>query len=407
MLNVIDREEAARRQDARASGCPACGRDGLRDFYAVRRVPTNSCILLKTREDALAYPTGDITLAHCPHCGFVFNRAFDIAKTEYSGRYEETQAYSATFNRFHRALAERLVAKYSLRDGSALEIGCGKGEFLALLAEVGGVNGVGVDPGVHVERIAPAVAAKLKFIPSMFAPEHIDRDFDLVACKMTIEHIPDPLQFVSTIREGVGDRWSTVVFFQAPEAMRILSRHAFEDVYYEHCSYFTPGSLARLFRRTRFDVTDICLEYDDQYLTLEARPAAAPTAPSLPCEDDLVRIDREVENFARGCAKTIADWRRRVETAAARGEKIAIWGSGSKAVSFLNAVDLDQRIRFVTDVNPHRHGHFLPATAQEIVPPSALSDIKPDLVIVMNRIYADEIRRDLDAMGLTPELAAL
>ncbi|MEX0644265.1 MAG: class I SAM-dependent methyltransferase, partial [Parvularculaceae bacterium] len=255
MLNVIDRNETSRREDARVSLCPACGGEDLRDFHAVRRVPTNSCILLKTREEALAYPTGDITLAHCADCGFVFNRTFDLAKTEYSGRYEETQAYSPTFNRFHRALAERLVAKYELRQGSALEIGCGKGEFLALLAEVGAVNGVGVDPGVHVERIASEVADKLTFIPAMFSPEHIDRDFDLVACKMTIEHIPDPLAFVSTIRAGVGDRWSTVVFFQAPESMRILSRHAFEDVYYEHCSYFTPGSLARLFRRARFDVT--------------------------------------------------------------------------------------------------------------------------------------------------------
>lgn len=407
MLNVIDRNETARRQETRVGACPACGGDDLRDFHSVKRVPTNSCILLKTREEALAYPTGDITLAHCADCGFVFNRSFDLAKTEYSGRYEETQAYSPTFNRFHRALAERLVAKYKLRDGAALEIGCGKGEFLALLAEVGGVNGVGVDPGVHIERIAPEVAGMLKFIPAMFSPEHIDRDFDLVACKMTIEHIPDPLTFVSTIREGVGERWNTVVFFQAPESMRILSRHAFEDVYYEHCSYFTPGSLARLFRRTRFDVLDIHLEYDDQYLTLEARPAPSPTAPSLPYEDDLVLIGREVESFARGCAKTIGDWRRRVGEACSRGETVAIWGSGSKAVSFLNAVDPDQRVRYVTDVNPHRHGHFLPATGQEIVPQTALCEINPDLVIAMNRIYADEIRRDLDSMGLTPRMAAL
>ncbi|MGE0409133.1 MAG: class I SAM-dependent methyltransferase [Amphiplicatus sp.] len=407
MLNLMDRPNAHSGIDSAGGECPACGGSALSDFHRVTRAPTNSCILLKTREEALAYPTGDIVLAHCADCGFVFNRAFDLRKTEYSGRYEETQSFSPTFNRFHRVLAERLVAKYDLKEGTALEIGCGKGEFLALLAEIGAMKGVGVDPGVHVERIAPEVANKLSFIPAMFAPDHIDRDFDLVACKMTIEHIPDPLDFVATIRKGIGARKDCVVFFQAPESMRILSRHAFEDVYYEHCSYFTPGSLARLFRRAHFDVIDIQLEYDDQYLAIEARPAPEETTPSLALEDDLDRIAAEVDSFARGCAKAIGAWRERLDEAAAKGEKVALWGSGSKAVSFLNAVDSGARVQYVTDINPHRHGHFLPATGQEIVPPAALREIRPDLVIVMNRIYKDEIRRDLDAMGLAPEVAAL
>ena len=67
-------------------------------FHEVANVPTNSCILLETRAEALAYPRGDIRLAFCPNCGFVFNAAFDQRLTEYSGRYEETQGFSPTFS---------------------------------------------------------------------------------------------------------------------------------------------------------------------------------------------------------------------------------------------------------------------------------------------------------------------
>ena len=45
----------ARARAARRREC-AC-------FYEVRGVPTNSCILLRTREEALSYPRGDIRLA--------------------------------------------------------------------------------------------------------------------------------------------------------------------------------------------------------------------------------------------------------------------------------------------------------------------------------------------------------
>ena len=388
-------------------GCTACGGASLRDFYQVKDVPTNSCILLATREEALSYPTGEVILAFCEDCGFVFNRKFDLRKTEYSGRYEETQGYSNTFNKFHRHLAERLINKYSLKDGEALEIGCGKGEFLELLAEIGGMKGVGVDPGVHQERIAPELADRLTLIPEMFSPTHIDRDFDLIGCKMTLEHIPDPLRFVSTIRRGIGEREDGVIFFQVPEAMRILRGHAFEDVYYEHCAYFSAGSLARLFRRAGFEILDIEFEYDDQYLTIEAKPAPDSTDARMAIEDDLDELAAEVDSFSRGCAEMIASWEARLKKAKAAGETVVLWGSGSKAVSFLTAVDQERRIEFVTDINPHRHHHFMPRTGQEIVPPSTLREIKPDLVIAMNRIYVGEIGKDLKDMGLAPEIAAL
>lgn len=397
-------EPASERAPAR---CPACGGGALTDIYSVENTPTNSCILLRTRAEARAYPTGDIALAFCDDCGFAHNRLFDPAKTEYSGRYEETQSFSATFNRFHEALARRLIDKHRLAGGRALEIGCGKGEFLALLARFGDVEGVGVDPGVHPERLPADLAEKLTFRAEFFRPDHIGRAFDLVACKMTLEHIPEPIRFVETVRAGLSDDSRTVVFFQVPEAMRILDGCAFEDVYYEHCAYFSAGSLARLFRRARFDIVDIAIEYGDQYLTLEARAAPGPTAPHFAAEDDLAALKAAAARFSTGCADLIESWRTRIAEAAQAGRKTVLWGSGSKAVSFLNAVDAEASIGHVTDINPNRHGCFMPATAQEIVPPAALSEIRPDLVIAMNRIYVDEIRRDLQSIGLSPEIAAL
>ncbi len=43
--------------------------------------------------------------------------------------------------------------------------------------------------------------------------------------------------------------------FETPDAKRVLKEAAFWDIYYEHCSYFSPGAHARVFRQEGFDVT--------------------------------------------------------------------------------------------------------------------------------------------------------
>jgi len=86
--------------------CPNCSSSaGCHSFYEVLSVPTNSCLLIDDRARALDFPTGDIVLAVCSGCGFIFNAAWDAQRTVYSDQYEETQGFSATFNAFNRAIA--------------------------------------------------------------------------------------------------------------------------------------------------------------------------------------------------------------------------------------------------------------------------------------------------------------
>jgi len=86
-------------KDVRREKCPGCGH-GMEPFFELPGVPTNSCILLKSVDEARNYPRGEIVLGYCKGCGFICNLAFDEKLTEYSSRYEETQGYSPTFQKF-------------------------------------------------------------------------------------------------------------------------------------------------------------------------------------------------------------------------------------------------------------------------------------------------------------------
>jgi SAM-dependent methyltransferase len=378
-------------------------------FHTATAVPTNSCILLASAGEAKAYPTGEIRLGFCPACGFISNTAFDARLTEYSARYEETQGYSPTFNAFHRALAERLIARHDLHGKDVIEIGCGKGEFLMLLCELGGNRGVGFDPGVRVERVQGPAAGRVQFIADFYSEKYADHRGDFVACKMTLEHIHPTGEFLATVRQAIGERIGTDVFFQIPESTRILRDCAFEDIYYEHCSYFSPGSLARLFRAKGFEVVGLDTEYDGQYLTIEARAARVPVhQPPLPAEDDIALLASYVQTFPDRLAAKLGEWRSLLAGLAARGRRVALWGAGSKAVAFLATLgDAARVVQCGVDINPYRQGHFLPGTGLPIVGPAFLETFRPDAVVIMNRIYRDEIARDLEDRGLAPELHAL
>ena len=374
-------------------------------FHTAKDVPTNSCILLATREEAVAYPKGDIALGFCEVCGFVGNTAFDPVLTEYSGRYEETQGFSPTFQRFHQDLADRLVAKFDLKDREILEIGCGKGEFLLMLCADGQNRGVGYDPGYLADRHAPAPGENVRFVADFYTEDCTDTAADFVCCKMTLEHIPETLEFVRMTRLAQGDRPADI-FFMIPDATRILEDCSFEDVYYEHCSYFSPHSVDRLFRAAGFHPTAVGNEYDGQYLTIAASTGDKGQGP-LVGPEQLGDLARWVKGFPELFNSQLDFWRGRLDSWRAEGKTAVIWGSGSKGVSFLTTLGLDEGIAGAVDINPHRQGYFMPGTGHRIFGPDDLIELKPDVVIVMNPIYREEIAADLAQRGLTPEILAV
>jgi hypothetical protein len=386
--------------------CPSCDSPRMSVFYEVADVPVNSVLLVMTQAEALDFQKGDISLAVCPACGFISNIRFDERLTQYTERYEATQGFSPTFNKFHRALAQDLIDRYDLRGKDIIEIGCDKGDFITMLCEMGNNRGVGFDPAYVPGRHPSAVADQLTFIVDYYSEKYSEYRADFVCCKMTLEHVPNTAEFVSTVRRSIGNKLDTTVFFQIPNARYVLCEVAFWDIYYEHCSYFTKGSLARLFRRCGFDIMDLWTAYDDQYLMIEARPAEGlPKTGPLPDEESTEETSRDVAYFVEHYEAKRAKWRKELTRMKAGGKKVVLWGGGSKGVAFLTTLSLSlDDIAYAVDINPNKTGTYMAGTGQEIVSPDFLISYRPDVVIIMNPVYLQEITHDLAGMGITPEI---
>lgn len=388
--------------EAAESTCEACGAASLFGFYEARGVPSQTCVLLNDYQSAWSYPTGEVLLAFCVACGFIQNTRFDPDLVDYSQVTEESQAFSPKFTDFATWLADELVDRFRLRDKSVLEVGSGKGDFLLMLGERGITRGLGIDPGFLSTRLnGPEI--NVEFVRDYYGEQSTDLTADFVFTRHLLEHVPDVSRFLGWLRESTSSTPGASLFIEVPDVRRILAEGAFWDVYYEHCSYFTLGSLARTLRNTGFGVTWLQLGFDDQYLLAGASPGV--NVRNHKMEDTVAEIGALVASFALRAKSEVQRWRQTINDVVEGGGKVAVWGGGSKASAFLSSVGLTQVT--VVDINPFKQGKWLPGVAAEVRAPQALVDVRPQLVIPMNPIYAEEIRCDLADMGLSPLVAGV
>jgi C-methyltransferase C-terminal domain len=137
---------------------------------------------------------------------------------------------------------------------------------------------------------------------------------------------------------------------------------------------------------------------------IEAKPSNGKARPISPVEDDMQELARDVAYFSKNCQHMLDKWKDILEKLRQSRRRTVLWGGGSKGVAFLTTLGGVNEIDYVVDINPFKHGTYMPGTGQKIVPPAYLKEYRPDVVIVMNPIYRDEIRSDLEKMNVAAEV---
>jgi SAM-dependent methyltransferase len=354
-------------------------------------------------EDPISAATierGDLSLAVCEECGFVFNQAFDLSKLSYGKHYDNNQTCSPSFDRYLSGLADHLLLEKGVKNCSIVEVGCGQGEFLRklLAVEEGGNLGYGFDPSyVGLET---DLGGRLKFEKRYYDSDCANIAADIVICRHVIEHVPEPLNLLTAVRQALANSPQARVFFETPCVEWILRNQVIWDFFYEHCSYFTAKSLTTAFESSGFQVESVRHIFEGQYLWLEAiLPHASVETTKNPESISLLAQD-----FASSEENLKQEWTLRLKELASQG-KVALWGAGAKGVTFANLIDPEyQLIDCIIDLNPNKQGKYIPGASHPIVSYQEISHRGVTDAILMNPNYYKENLSLLKAANLTVNL---
>jgi SAM-dependent methyltransferase len=382
--------------------CPVCGSREERAVVTVRDVPVMCGVLWDTRAEAQAAASGDIELVACPSCSMLRNAAYDDDRMEYDGSYDNSLHFSPTFQRYADDLGRRLVERYDLRGSTIVEVGSGKGDFLRLLCRLGGNRGWGYDKAYSGEQ--QGADEDVTFVPEFFSGAAPSVP-DLVCTRHVLEHLPEPAVVLRNIRRSSSE--ATVLYAEVPDVAYVLTTAGLWDLIYPHVGYFTATALRHLVELCGFAPLEVSRSFGGQYLWTEARASVGDVRAPDPPENEVAEVLELADGFAQMHRDTVDRWAERLDQAHRAGQRIALWGAGTKGVSFLNVVPGGAGVADVVDINPRKRGRFVPGTGQAVIGPDDIGSAAPDLVLIMNPNYRDEIQSALAAAGLDTTVAVV
>ena len=386
--------------------CPVCSSSDTRIFDRRERVSILQNRLYDTARAATQAPTGRLAMATCDECSFVWNAAFDSALMKYDPSYENDQSKSVVFQEHLEQRVTRILEGIKSSSNSSrhiIEVGCGQGDFLSLLAARSGETGIsltGFDPAWRGSGSGGSSGSRIyRSIFSRESARVLHAPLDAIVSRHTIEHIPDTVGFLKAIRDACDGRQARI-FLETPCANWIVNNLQFQDLFYEHCSIFTSASLHRALIEAGLFPERIEHVFGGQYLWAEATS----NGPELQSPAAAPHID--IERWSDARSQFIDMWKEKIEVAEKIGP-VYIWGVGAKGVTFALLTDPEgTRLAGAVDVNPKKQSQHIPLTGLRVIAPDELPT-GPFTAIVMNPNYLAEIATLLRAGNRQAELLSI
>lgn len=182
------------------AACPLCERTSrLRFPESIRREEMNAFTYASRKRPELMH----YAYYECTDCRHLFS-IDDVDLPELFGNYRDADYDSAVEASFAaRTYARAVSATIGRTSGSLLDVGCGDGAFLKEARRTG-IAGhvVGVEPSVAaVNASDPDIRANILVGP--LEQIEVSSQFDLVTFFQTIEHVRDPIAFLTRLRSLV------------------------------------------------------------------------------------------------------------------------------------------------------------------------------------------------------------
>ena len=211
-------------------------------------------------------------------------------------------------------------------------------------------------------------------------------------------HVPDINDFTAGLRVALKPGGTVTLEF--PHLMRLIEHVQFDTVYHEHFSYLSLHTVIRVFTSAGLRLFDV-----------EELPTHGGSLRVYGCHPDDARGQSQAvaalldEEERRGMRRleVYSDFQDRADgiknallafliDQKSQGKSIAAYGAAAKGNTLLNYAGVKRDLLpYVCDAAPSKQGKFLPGSHIPILPPSAMRERRPELVLILPWNIANEI----------------
>lgn len=325
-------------------------------LYEAKDFPIFQNRMYDSADAARACPRGQIRLEQDPVSGMIHNAAFQPELMVYDSAYQNEQANSAPFRAHLDWAADLVRARLGQR---LIEVGCGKGTFLDMLA-ARGAEITGFDP--TYEGSDPRIE-KVYFGPDL------GLSGDGLVLRHVLEHIENPFDFLCLLAKANGGKG--LIYIEVPCFDWIRDNRAWFDIFYEHVNYFRADDFRKIFGQA-----EVGHCFGGQYLYVIGNLATL----RAPCFDHEVRMP--------------ADFLASLDPDAMRAGDV-VWGGASKGLIYtMLRARAGHPVAGIVDINPAKQNKYLAGTGLKVSAPEVLLPDLPDAarILVMNPNYTEEIK---------------
>lgn len=296
-------------------------------------------------------------------------------------------------NRFGRQYLDYIKSRVpSVKAKNILDIGGGSaflGEMLTS-PEYGASLAVIVDPALRTET----QNKKVRIVRDYFPSRSVTEDFDLIVSCNCLEHVPDPVAFLTSIRHAALARNADVILI-FPDVEKQFEAGDMNALLHEHISCFTKNTAERLFRSIGFQVIHHQSAEDRHVYHLKTADPILNIDLSDTLLDQNKKAFFEAIEFAKTCIRPELD----------SGLKIAFHGATNGLNNTLFLAGLAQHPNiFVFDGDSSKTGRFLPTALHPIRISTDPSYKTMDKVYISALTFYPECFRFLTGkIGISPE----
>lgn len=226
----------------------------------------------------------------CQRCGLVFHDQTLLETNRPPLTQDRFNHYTAWKLPTNRARLQWLTRRASIRRGRAVDIGTKDGSAVKVLGDMGW-QAIGYDPDQRFHAFAKERYG-VEIRPEWFTAEVVGPGtLDLVTAYHVLEHIPDPLPWLSEIREAL--RPEGYVHIETPNLRLIDGR----QIHRAHVVLYTRHTLRQMLEKAGFRVVVISEFGPGGNRTYDELGVVAQRDQPKPIRFSLSRVDRAAARY--------------------------------------------------------------------------------------------------------------